>query len=386
MKKTIILLIAIICVHKPLLLLALPPESIKNSLSEINGKMGKITLELLYTWGDGDEEGHIFKTPSDIAVDSKNRVYIVDSALHCIKVFDSNRRFIRKIGGKGQGPADTLTPSHIGIDSNNIIWVFEYGNGRIQAFSETGTSLAILKVKQRITSNFVFPSSTQVALFDHESATKGEGIIAVIEKTGANTMIIGKQMLMPQIDIPMAGLKYDSCNMSFNRATKKYYVTYNYSQMIQQFKKNGKLEKCIFYDTPINKLKLSWDSKRNNYNIVEKKKFYSECIDSEIDDRGRFFIVVSTRLPKKNEGKSMLLYPNGTIVYLPRSKDYPEKTDMYRLMVFGADGKILAAKQLDVFCDEIYINKDRIFLIDKTFAQVIYEFKYEINQNKGNKN
>ncbi len=51
---------------------------------------------------------------------------------------------------------------------------------------------------------------------------------------------------------------------------------------------------------------------------------------------------------------------------------------MYGLMVFGADGKILAAKQLDIFCNEIAIYKDRIFMIDTTFAQLIYEYRYKI--------
>lgn len=378
MNKILFLLIAVLFVQKFLLPIALAPETIKNSLPEIQSKMGKISLELIYTWGDGDEEGHIFKTPSDIAIDSENHVYIVDSALHCIKVFDSNRQFIREISRRGQGPGDTLTPINIGINSNNTIWVFEAGNRRIQAFSGKGISQTTVNLKQRMMSNIVFPSKNQIAVYDDLSAKKGEGLITIIEPNSRINRKIGQHILLPQVNLPFRGGQYDSCNISFNLETEQYYITYTYSQMIQQFKKTGEPGICIFYDTPLNKLELSWEPRRRNYDLIKKKKDYSECIDSDINADGLLFIVASTRLPKENEGKSMLFYPDGIIEYQPHSKEYPTKTDIYRLMVFGKNGKILAAKQLDVFCDGIYIHNDHIFLIDKTFAQVIYEFKYKI--------
>lgn len=378
MRKIIIAILTVTVFNYFPLLHALTHTKTENSLAEIENKIGNITLERLYTWGDSEESGHIFKTPTDIAVNHKNHYYIVDSALHCINVFDSNRKFIRKIGQPGQGPNDLLSPLHLSIDSNNRIWVFEAGNRRIQVFSETGGSLAILKVKQRMTSNLVFPQNNQIAFYNGLSAQKGEGLISVIDIKGITKTIIGQHMLLPRINLPFAGGKYDYCDVSFNEKTNVYYLSYKYSQMIQLFNKDGDLKSCIFYETPLDKLKLEWDPARKNYDLTGKKDNYSECVDSGTGVGGRLFIVISTRLPKENEGKSMLFYPGGQIVYTPRSKNYPEKTDMYRLMVFGTDGKIQAANQLDVFCDEIYIHKNRIFIIDKTFAQKIYEFKYNI--------
>ncbi len=148
--------------------------------------------------------------------------------------------------------------------------------------------------------------------------------------------------------------------------------------MLQVLKKNGELSATIFFDTPINKLKMAWEPKRNNYDIVEKKKQYADCVDAEYDNTGRLFVVVSTRPPKETECTSMLIFRTGSIVYYPKSKSYPEKTDLYRLMVFGTDGKILAVKQLDIFCDQIVIGKNRIFMVDKTFAQLIYEYRYKL--------
>ena len=359
-----------------LLLLSNPDiKIVKNSLSEIESKLGIISLQLVRTWSD-DEDGYYFKTPTDIAVDSKNNIYIVDSALHCINVFNSSGQFIRKIGKRGQGPSDLLTPLNIGIDINNTIWVCEIGNRRIQAFSETGTSLSTIKIPLRITSNIIFPSANKIALYDSNSAKNGDGIIKVIDQSGVIVKKIGINMMPPEVLLPWMGGKYDSHEITYNNKTRIYYVTYKYSQMIQLFQETGAITTCIFYDTPINSLKLSWIQKKRNFEIMEKKKYYSECVDLEIDNNGLLFIVTSTRLSKKNERTSMVFYPGGTITYRPISKNYPEKTDMYRLMVFGTDGKILAARQLDVFCQGIYIQKNRIFIIDKTFAQAIYEYKY----------
>jgi hypothetical protein len=352
---------------------------VKNSLSEIESKLGIISLQLVRTWSD-DEDGYIFKTPTDIAVDSKNNIYIVDSALHCINVFNSNGQFFRKIGKRGQGPSDLLTPLNIGIDVNNIIWVCEIGNRRIQAFSETGTSLNTIKIPLMITSNIIFPSANKIALYDSNSAKNGDGIIKIIDQSGVIVKKIGINMMPPEVNLPWRGGKYDSHEITYNNKTRIYYVTYKYSQMIQLFQETGAITSCIFYDTPINSLKLAWIQKKGNYEIIENKKYYSECVDLAIDNNGLLFIVTSTRLPQKNERTSMVFYPGGTITYRPISKNYPEKTDMYRLMVFGADGKILAARQLDVFCHGIYIQNNRIFIIDKTFAQAIYEYKYNIKK------
>jgi hypothetical protein len=377
MKKNISLLLAAFFIHT-FTIAESDIKLIKNSLSEIDSKLGKISMQLVRTWNDEEENDFYFKTPADIVVDSENNVYIADSALHCINVFNSKGRFIRKIGTHGQGPGDILTPLHIGLDSNNILCVYEFGNRRIQFFSEKGVSFSIIKVDIPLTSNLVFPSKRQIALKDYYSARKGGGIISVLNDEGVKVQKIGTGMLPPRVALPWRGGEYDSHEISYCTKTKQYYIAYKYSQMIQVFQKTGQFSSCIFYDTPINKLKMKWQSKNSNFDLITKKKEYSECTDLSIDDDGRIFVIVTTRQPLENERKSMLFLRDGAIQYYPRSKEFPEKTDMYRLMVLGTDGKILAAKQLNFFCDNIYIHKNRIFIIDMTFNRAIYEFKYAI--------
>lgn len=352
---------------------------IKNSLDEIESKSGKITLDLVRKWvSNEDDDSYYFKTPTDIAVDSKNNIYIVDCALHYVNVFSSDGRYIRKIGQRGQGPGDLLTPEHIGIDEHDAVWIYETGNRRIQCFSGTGASLSISRIQFMISSNIIFPSPNTIALYDYKSAEKGEGIVRIIDRSGVLVNKIGMRMLPPRVDNPWFGGTYDYHGITFNRVNKTYFIAYKYSQMIQIFSTNGEMTACVFYDTPINTLKLVWEPKKMNYDLVDRKKYYSECVDLAIDDSGLLFIVISTRKTRDNEQESMVIIPGGTIMYRPVSKDYPEETDMYRLMVFGSDGKILAARQLTVFCDGIYIHKNHIFIIDRTFTQAIYEYRYSI--------
>ena len=378
MKNRVFLLFVILFSFK--FVLATPGiKIIKNSLCEINNKCDKITLNPVMVWGseDSTDDMNYFKAPEDIVVDNENRVYIADSSLHCIKVFDENGHFIRQIGRRGQGPGDLLSPLNISINETNVIWVNDFGNRRIQKFTTSGAYLSVFKTPNLYTSNLIITRESKIALLDSFLAEKGKGIILIYNQTGAEIQRIGTHMLPPGIDLPWTGGKHDSVMFSYNIKTQQYYIAYTYSQMIHIFDKNTKLKKCIFYDTPINKLQLAWKPTRNNFDLIKKSNNYSKCVALTVDNDDSIFIVISTRSLKKNEITSMT-FIDGRMTYTPGNKGFPVKTDLYRLMVFGADGKILATKQLDVFCDKIYIHNNRIFIIDKIFQKVIYEYQYKI--------
>lgn len=354
-------------------------KEVKNPLAEVERVMGKLQLKKIRTWGAENDTGdeNYFKAPEDIAVDNNNHVYVVDSSLHCVKVFDEKARFIRKIGRRGQGPGDLLSPLRIAVDEANQIWVNDYGNSRIQTFSHTGVSLSIFKTSNLFYSKLIIPSESEVALLDRDAAGRGRGIVTVLNRSGAKASAIGIDILPPQIDRPFFGGKYDSHVISFDKGKKQYYVAYTCSQMIHKFRDDGKHISTIFYDTPVNSLRLAWDSKKKNYDLLNKPKQYSECVDAAVDSKSRLFIIITARLPKNNEKTSMLLV-DGRIRYKPQAKNYPDKTDMYWFLVFAGSGRIIAAKALEVFCSGLYIHKDRIFILDKIFEKVIHEYRYAV--------
>ena len=380
MKKKINLLVIVFFLFS-YWLNAVGIKEIKNSLPEVKHVMDKIQLKTIRTWGAEGEGGdeNYFKAPEGIAVDKDNNVYIVDSTLHCVKVFNRNGRFIRKIGQKGQGPGDLLIPLQIAVDESNQIWVNDFGNRRMQCFSNTGTSISTFKTSLMFfLTKIFFPSKTQIALFDMAASGRGKGIIKIFNRSGVKLQTIGANVLPPRIDRPFNGGKFDSHIISYDKIAKQYYVAYTCSQMMHVFRDTGEHISTIFYDTPVNKLKLTWNPKKRNFHLLKKPKDYSECVDIAVDSKRRIFVIITSRLLKNNE-KVSGKFVDGRISYKPQVKEYPEKTDLYWLLVFGDTGKIIASKQLDVFCSGIYLHNNHLFIVDKVFEKVIYEYRYTID-------
>jgi DNA-binding beta-propeller fold protein YncE len=120
-----------------------------------NGKF----LKRWGTMGTGDGQSSI--PQEHIAIDSKDRVYIVDGASNPrVQIFDTNGRFLGKIGtpclmSTGEGCKDPdgpgplkfgdgqfSKPEHVSIDTEGKVFVVDRGNKRIQVFAPitNGTS------------------------------------------------------------------------------------------------------------------------------------------------------------------------------------------------------------------------------------------------------
>jgi len=207
----------------------------RNSLGDINDKLDKITLETVRTWGAGDDDTDaaiFFKNPADVAIDSQNNLYFVDSGENCIKVFNAHGTFLRQIGERGQGPGTFFSPSAIGIDGKDHIWIFDRGNRRYQLLSTAGKSLAVFKTTIFVPSNVMFPAAGQMAYLDYEKALKGEGIIAAIDMNG-NLLVFGndgKVKAAKQLDCYCSGIYIHKNHLFlFDIAFNKEVYEYRYA-------------------------------------------------------------------------------------------------------------------------------------------------------------
>ncbi|MEW6555879.1 MAG: 6-bladed beta-propeller [Elusimicrobiota bacterium] len=89
-------------------------------------------------WGSyGGADGQ-FDSPSGIAIDSFNNIYVVERYNHRIQKFDSNGNFILKFGSYGNSDGQLKYPSGIAIDSSGNVYVADSGNYRIQKFDSNG--------------------------------------------------------------------------------------------------------------------------------------------------------------------------------------------------------------------------------------------------------
>jgi len=94
-------------------------------------------LEDLYVAGDDEENGLIFGRISDIAVDSRDRMLILDGGFSCVKVYDPDSMIVHTIGRKGEGPGEFNQPTAIGVDAEDRIYVASQG-GRVAIFAANG--------------------------------------------------------------------------------------------------------------------------------------------------------------------------------------------------------------------------------------------------------
>ncbi len=98
-----------------------------------------IALKLENIMGISDSDSsQIFGNIQDIAVDSKNNLYVADVNFYHIKVFDSVGNYIRTIGRKGQGPGEFLQIVSICLDNSDNLFVLDVTKRSIQQFSSSG--------------------------------------------------------------------------------------------------------------------------------------------------------------------------------------------------------------------------------------------------------
>lgn len=89
--------------------------------------------------GKGDE--YIFSNISDIAVDDEGKVYILDMKEAHIRVFDTNGKYSKTIGNKGQGPGEMSRPSSIQITPAYEIAINDWSARKIHFFRIDGNFL-----------------------------------------------------------------------------------------------------------------------------------------------------------------------------------------------------------------------------------------------------
>jgi sugar lactone lactonase YvrE len=80
-----------------------------------------------------------FTTPSGIAVDSSDNVYVADTGNNRIQKFDSTGTYLTQWGGLGTGDGQFNSPSGVAVDSHGYVYVADTGNTRIQKFNSSGS-------------------------------------------------------------------------------------------------------------------------------------------------------------------------------------------------------------------------------------------------------
>ncbi len=99
------------------------------------------TLKYIKKIGERGKEEGSFNFPSNITVDSKGNIYVVDTMNARVQVFDTEGRFLYSYGRFGDAPGEFARPKGIAIDSEGHIYVVDAAFNNVQIFDDEGKVL-----------------------------------------------------------------------------------------------------------------------------------------------------------------------------------------------------------------------------------------------------
>src|SRR5437867_2497324 len=86
--------------------------------------------------GSGDGE---FDGPSGIAIDQQDMLYIVDSRNHRVQKFTKDGEFLSQWGSLGSAEGQFNSPWGLTVDQEGDVYVADHKNHRVQKFTADGT-------------------------------------------------------------------------------------------------------------------------------------------------------------------------------------------------------------------------------------------------------
>ncbi|MEG1887531.1 MAG: NHL repeat-containing protein, partial [Oscillospiraceae bacterium] len=123
-------------------------------------------VEATYTGVDLEVEG--FSNPSDLYVDSKQKIYIADSGNNRILIFDDNLKHLRTISEvmNGDSIEKLNAPGGVFVTGEGAVYICDTGNSRVIAVDENNKIVRLLDNKGFISVNKNFEYQPSKAVVD----------------------------------------------------------------------------------------------------------------------------------------------------------------------------------------------------------------------------
>ncbi|MBD3329958.1 6-bladed beta-propeller [Candidatus Peregrinibacteria bacterium] len=344
-------------------------QVVVNSLDEIEKKEGLIEIELVREW-DAETTGEhamAFFNPLDLAFDKEGNLYILDSGNNRIQVFTLYGEFIRSIGGKqGRGPGEFNMPSYLEIDDHDNLLINDPFNKRIQILSTFGKYSGGFNHKQGLVGLEGLVSLPDRRLFFKNSRVleNKKPLLLEYDYEGQFMGTVGHH------PFPLISSKYlEGFSFCFSPQKDAFFVSYYVHPQIDIIDHQGHTFRSIKYTTP-----HSLQSSNLEKDRVETSKTF------DVDSNGNIYLVAYERHRQNKEKKigtmSGLMFGDGKhILRFGNHGIETNHTDLFRLLIFNDQGKILASKRLDVFVNRIKIYKNHLFLMDSFVGMKIYQYK-----------
>lgn len=262
MKNKIIVVFAILfllpCISKSLCQED-PAKRWKEWLNEFPLPEDAIELELRFSFPSEELElgGIYLANVLRMSKDKDGNIYLGDLKLHQVFVFDSQGKFIRKVGRPGEGPGDFFLPAVI-MTSNDSIIVKE--SNRLQFFNKSWETVKIIKPAKRFR-NIKIGKDGYFYAKPLLSPTQKE-LFNVLSQDGKILKAFGEPLEFKENN---AVLNFLSLDLSDKQ---ELYVAFEFFPIIRKYSAEGKL---IFEKRLENKLMLKKE-KRNLKSLATPRK------------------------------------------------------------------------------------------------------------------
>jgi len=355
------------------------------------GKTPKISIEFIKTIGDieSEDENALFYMPSDITFDSHGNMYILDTGNHRIQKFNPDGKFLASIGRKGQGPAEFQYPLSLDIDSEGYLYVADSGNQRIQVLKPDGSDhktmqmikvavgpIKIAKSGDMIMGSGGFMSFGPGGMNEDEALPK---IIKVLDTEGEVKKEFGEKKDYKDFLMNRMGNEFHYTVDKDNNI----YVSFDKQNRIEKYSPEGEIlwrsDRVLNYDATKPRQKGS-EERRGGYRTIQFPDMNRCSSGIAVDDKGKIWVVTHGRQIKEDERietNVRFLMQDGVRnmnMSVTGNTDVKE-TDMYQLEIYAPDGILLGKLQINQFVDDIRIEKDKLYLLDKMRGMQYYEYK-----------
>ena len=210
MKKQfyIILIVAIFMIH-------CSPN--QNKIEK--NKQGQLQLKVVAEIGveeaiTKEEEPYQFSSISSVDCDEEGNIYVLDYKDVCVKVFDSNGKFLRKILSSGQGPGEIMNPYRVKVNKfRNSLFVLHEHGFRLKEFDVNGNYINYYTLPEQFFHYFDFlDSNTLVYIAKGKYGEDGYKSIKILDlksleiiqefaPTNRHSLISGYQRFVIKNDI-----------------------------------------------------------------------------------------------------------------------------------------------------------------------------------------
>lgn len=96
------------------------------------------------------EDWELLSRVSGVAFDARDNLYVLDAGNNRVLVFDAKGKFVRKIGKKGGGPGELMSPVGLALTKDGYIAVTDLGRPGVSLFRNDGSFVKNLMLSDSV--------------------------------------------------------------------------------------------------------------------------------------------------------------------------------------------------------------------------------------------